>query len=172
MVLYRGPNVSYGSLNGTLCGTYLSAETISCGRDANGVAVGGGESIGLPGQSFATAQLPVSSDACSARFDLTLASPSWLQSSGPTVYAATGTCKHNMLGTICCNEIFCTNRNVTTHCVSGGGDGHVEWGLQPQVPAMYMMVSEVKITWNCWYVCPGNTAPQPHPMQVVNWPGH
>jgi hypothetical protein len=171
LVLYRGPNVSYGALGLTICGTYISGEVIRCGRDANGNQLGGGESIGLPGQSFATAQLPVSSDACTARFDLMLAAPQWTQSAGPTVYAATGTCKHNMLGTICCDEIFCTNRNVTTHCVVGGGDGHVEWGLQPQVAAQWMMVAEAKITWNCWYVCPATNTPQPHPMQVVNSPG-
>jgi PKD repeat protein len=170
LVLYRGPNAHYESLGGQLCGSYTTGEVIHCGRGDGNDPIGGGETIGIPGQSFSTAALPVSSTECSAKFEMTLAAPSWTQSSGPIVYASTGPCNHNLLGPICCNQIFCTNRTASTHCAQAGGDSHVEWGLQPQLAEQWMMVAEVKITWNCWYLCP-TSEPQSHPMQVVNWPG-
>jgi hypothetical protein len=164
IVLYRGTNASYGQLPAIVCANFSSGETIRTGRGALGNATGGGETVGTPGQSFADAHLPTPSTECAATLQLTLAAPTAVNA--PLVYGAIGTCGHLGMGTICCDELDCTVRTLTSHCAQTGLDSRIEWGLEAQLTPAWMLVNGVKITWSCWYVCPEG-APQTHPIPVV-----
>ena len=167
LVLYRGTNAAYGSLPVILCGNILSGEIISTGHSDSGQNIGGSETLGIPGQSFATANLPLSGAETTVSIDLTVAAPSPARSM-PTVFVKVGACNHINLGTICCDEIpiGCEDRLTTTHCSLPGGDGRIEWGLEPQTIAKWMLVSGVKLTFDDWYVCP-NGGPQTGAVRVV-----
>ncbi len=168
LVLYRGPMAGYDATPVIICANVAAGEILRCGRNASGVASGGSETIGVPGQSFALAHLPVPPQETGVTIEVTEGAPSVKAGSvGPVLYVKSGSCGHLQLGNVSGNELACDTRRTTTHCAQAGLDGRIVWGLEPQILAGWMYVDAVRITFSGWYVCPGG-APATRPLQVVD----
>ena len=166
LVLYRGSNAAYGALPQVTCMNVLSGEKLSSGRDASSIPRGASEALGTTGQSFDSALLPVSPAGCSVSTDFTLGAPTW-SSGAPTFYLKVGSCGHQNLGLVSGSPPpYCLDMFNTTHC-GASGDGRLEWGLEATTLARWCAINQIKITWDCWYVCP-SSAPQTGPVRVVN----
>ncbi len=166
LVLYRGTNAGWSALPSVVCANMVNGEMIKCGRAPSGSPnLGGAETLGIPGQSFASANLPLPPQECSVTVDLTLGAPS-AQTTGPIVYTKVGGCAHTQIGRVIGDNLYCHDYFSTSHCATLGGDGRVEWGLEAQAIPMWTTVNAVRLTFNCWYVCPGE-GPQTGPLRVV-----
>ena len=166
LVLYRGPNASYAALPSVTCANVFTGERLNTGQDPiTGAAMGASEALGVPGQTFATAQLPVDPSECSVTADVTMGTIVW--NPGPTLYMQAGQCAHQTLGIVSGDPRYCIDYFATTHCALIVGDGRLEWGLESSRTVRWECVVGVKFTFNCWYVCP-QSGPQTGPVRVVN----
>lgn len=154
LVLYRGPHVLQTSLASVVCGNVIEGERLETGHDNWGVAFGAAEALGTSGQSFATALLPMPRTECGATVTISWGSPAATYTIGPAPYVKLGACEPQYLGNLSPSPLYCIDQTYSGHCGQPGLDGRLEWGLRAQATPSWITVENVRITYDCWYVCP------------------